>query len=167
MGLRIEYILLISLAVLFKFVFMERPANIKAMEPNSSKELYFKNLYLVDLSENGVDNQLMSSSVVKYKNSFELKDINVTYEKIHTVLAKKAVYKYDTLYLEDNISLKKGDEFSFVTKSLVYDMNEKIANSDGGFILDINGSRVVGEKLYYNLEREEVSADAIRASLLF
>jgi LPS export ABC transporter protein LptC len=167
MGLRVEYILFVALVVLFGFIFREQPNDIKAIESNSLKEIYFKNLSLVDLSENGIDNQLLSSSIIKYKNSFELKDVNATYKKTHTILAKKALYKYDTIYLEDNIFLKKGDEFSFSTNSLIYSMDDKIAHTDGRFVLDINGSRVTGEKLHYNLEREEVLADRVKASLHF
>lgn len=167
MGLRIEYILLVSLAVLFGFIFMEQPNDIEPIDSNLSRELYFKNLSLIDLSENGIDNQLLASSIIKYKDSFEFEDINATYKKTHTVLAKKAVYRDDIIYLENNISLKRGNEFSFETNSLKYSIDDKIAHTDSSFILDINGSRVIGEKLYYNLESEKVSADSIKATIHF
>jgi len=167
MGLRVEYILLVSLAILFGFIFMEQPNDVKAIESNSSKELFFENLSLIDLSENGIDNQLLASSVVKYKDSFEFANIDVNYKKTHTILAKKAVYRDNIVYLNDNISLKKGDEFSFTTNSLVYSIDDEIAHTDGAFVLDINDSRVIGEKLYYDLDIEEVSANAIRATIQF
>ncbi|NEW60254.1 LPS export ABC transporter periplasmic protein LptC [Sulfurovum sp. bin170] len=167
MVLRVEYILVVSLVILFGFIFMEQPNDVKAIESNSSKELYFKNLSLIDLSEKGIENRLVSSSVIKDGDSFEFEDIDITYKQTHRILAKKAIYRDDFVYLEDNISLRRDDGFSFVTDDLKYSMEEKIASTDSHFRLDMNGSRVSGEKLYYNLDREEVSADRIDASIIF
>jgi LPS export ABC transporter protein LptC len=167
MVIRVEYILIISLAILFAFVMMENPKSLKAVESNSSKEVYFKNLSLIDLNERGIENQLVSSSVMKYSESFEFENVNIIYKKTHTVSAQKATYKDGFIYLEDNISLRRDDGFSFVTDDLRYSIDEKIASTDSPFRLDMNGSRVFGKKLYYNLDKEVISADKINASIFF
>ena len=167
MDLRIEYVLLLSLAILFGFILMEQPVDIKAIESNSSKEIYFKNLALIDLNEEGIENQLLSSSLMKSKDSFEFEDINVTYKKNHNILAERAMYREGLVHMEGNVSLRRSDGFSFITDDLVYNMDDKVASTKGDFRLDINESRVSGENLYYNLDREEVKANTIRANISF
>ncbi|SFV64811.1 hypothetical protein MNB_SV-12-130 [hydrothermal vent metagenome] len=167
MVLRIEYILVVSLAILFGFIFMKQPNSVKAIESNSSKELYFKNLSLIDLNENGVENQLVASSVIKDGDSFGLEDVDITYKQTQRILAKKAIYRDDFVYLEDNISLKRDDGFSFIADDLKYSMKKKVATTNSHFRLDTNGSRISGKKLYYNLDREEVSADGIDATIRY
>jgi LPS export ABC transporter protein LptC len=167
MVLRVEYILVISLAVLFGFIFMKQPNDIKPIESNSTKELYFKNLSLIDLSEKGVENRLVSSSVIKYRDSFEFKEINATYKRTHNLVAGRATYRDGLVYMEDNISLQRSDGFSFVANDLVYNMEDEVAYAKSDFKLDINGSSVSGENLYYNLNREEVKADFIKAMISF
>jgi len=146
---------------------MKQPNDVKAIESNSTKELYFKNLSLIDLNENGVENQLSASSVAKYKTSFEFEDVNATYKRTHNLVANRAVYEDGLVNMEGNISLKRGNDFSFVGDDLIYDMEDEAVYVDKHFRLDMNGSTVIGENLYYNLDREEVKADFIRASIRF
>jgi len=165
MALRIEYILLLSLAILTIFIFIEKPTNIKAIKSNSSKEVYFKNFSLLELDENGVKNQLIASEATKDKNSFYLIDINITHNKTHKLLAKKAKYIKDFIYLEDNVWLKRDDGFKFWTNSLKYKIKEKIAYTDRNFIINIHTNHISGKELYYNLNTKIVSAKDINASI--
>ncbi len=165
MALRIEYILILALIIITIFIFTEKPNNIKAIESNSSKEIYFKKFSLLEIDENGVENQLVASEATKDKNSFYLIDINITHKKIHTLLAKKAVYIKNFIYLEGNVWLKRDDGFSFWTNDLNYRIKDKIAYTNRGFIIDMNKSKISGKELYYNLNTENISAKEINASI--
>jgi lipopolysaccharide assembly outer membrane protein LptD (OstA) len=167
MVLRVEYILVISLVILFGFIFMKQPNDIKPIESNSTKELYFKNLSLIGLSEKGVENRLISSSVIKYRDHFEFKDINATYKREHNLLANRAIYRDRLVSMEGNISLQRSDGFSFIADKLLFNIESKLLYAESDFQLDINGSSVSGKNLHYNLEREEVHADFIKAMLTF
>jgi len=165
--IRIEYILIVSLAVLFGFIFMKQPNDVKAIESNLSKELYFKNLSLIDLNQNGVENRLLASSISKYKDFFEFEKIDATYKKNHKLLANRATYRDGFVHIENNISLKRSDGLSFIANNLEYNMETKSLYAKSDFQLDINGSRVLGKNLYYNLDIKEVKADFIRAKIEF
>jgi len=166
MVLRVEYILLISLGILSFFIFIEKPNSIDAIETNSSKEALFRDFALVEIDENGIKNELRATEAIKYKNSLEARDINITHEKVYHVLAQKAVYKKNIVSIENNITLKKDNEMEFQTDSLNYKMKEKIAYTDDGFVMDINGSKIRGTHLKYDLNRGEISADKINATIL-
>ncbi|HHB93592.1 MAG TPA: LPS export ABC transporter periplasmic protein LptC [Campylobacterales bacterium] len=166
MVLRVEYILLISLGVLSFFIFIEKPNSIKSIESNSSKEALFRDFSLVEINKNGIKNELIATEAIKYKDYFEAKYINITHEKIYHLLAQKAIYKKNIVSLEDNITLKKDNEMEFQTESLIYKMREKIAYTEDGFIMDINGSKIRGTHLKYDLNRGEISAEGINASII-
>jgi len=166
MVLRVEYILLISLGILSFFIFTEKPHNIKAIETNSSKEALFRDFYLVEINQNGIKNALRATEAIKYKNSFQAKDINITHNKIYHLFAQKAIYKKNIVSIENNITLKKDNEMEFQTDTLTYKMREEIAYTNDGFVIDINGSKIRGTHLKYNLKIGEISADKIKATLL-
>ncbi len=167
MALRIEYILLLALGVIAIFIFTKKPNSIKAIEANSSKEIYFKNFSLLEIDKNGIENQLIAKEAIKDKNSFYLMDINITHKKIHNLLAKKAVYIKDFIYLEGNVWLTRDDGFSFWTNDLNYRIKDKIAYTNRGFTIDMNESKISGNNLYYNLNTKKISAKDINASIKY
>jgi len=166
MVLRVEYILLISLGILSFFIFIEKPHNIEAIETNSSKEALFRDFYLVEINQDGIKNALRATEAIKYKNSFEARDINITHNKIYHLLAQKAIYKKNIVSIENNIILKKDNAMEFQTDNLTYKMKEEIAYIDDGFLMDINGSKIKGTHLKYDLNIGEISADGINASMV-
>jgi LPS export ABC transporter protein LptC len=165
MVLRVEYILLISLGILSFFIFIEQPNNIDAIESNSSKEALFRDFSLVEINQNGIENELKATEAIKYKNSLEARDINITHEKVYHVLAQRAIYKKNLLSIEKNITLKKDNEMKFQTDNLEYHIKEKIAYIKDSFIIDINGSKILGSHLRYDLNKGEISADGINATI--
>ncbi len=165
MALRVEYILILSIIVVGVFIFIEKPKNIKVIESNSTKELFFKNFSLLEIDEHGIKNQLNAKEATKDKNSFYLIDINITHDKTDNILAKKAIYMKDFIYLKDRVTLKRKGEFQFSTNDLNYRVKDKIAYTNSGFILKINQNRINGTNLYYNLKTKEISAKEINASI--
>jgi LPS export ABC transporter protein LptC len=163
MALRIEYILLLSLIILSIFIFTEKPKSVKAIESNSSKEIYFKNFSLLEIDKSGIKNQLVAQEATKDKNSFYLVDINITHQKHHNLMAKKAVYVKDFIYLKGDVLLKRSDGFSFLTNDLNYRIKDKIAYTNKGFVMDINRSKISGRDLKYNLNTKDISAKRINA----
>ena len=165
MALRVEYILILSIVIVGFFIFIEKPKSIKLVETNSTKEFFFKNFSLLEIDESGVKNQLNAKEGTKDKNSFYLIDINITHDKRDNILAKKAIYKKDFIYLKDSVILKRKGEFQFSTNDLNYKVKEKIAYTDKKFTLKSNNNIINGTNLYYNLKTKEISAKDINASI--
>jgi len=166
MVLRVEYILLISLGILSFFIFTEKPHNIKAIESNCSKEALFRDFYLVEINQEGIRNSLKATEAIKYKNSFEATDINITHNRVYHLFAQKAIYKKNIVSIENNITLKKDNSMEFQTDTLTFKMREEIAYTDDGFIMNINGNKIKGTHLKYNLKIGEISANKIKATML-
>jgi LPS export ABC transporter protein LptC len=165
MVLRIEYILLIAFAILFWVIAIEEPKSIEATESNCTKEVFFKNFSLIELTPTGVENHLSSSSAIKYSNRFEFEDINITYKNSHHLFAHKGSYEKDKVYLEDNVSLTRDDGLSFMTYDLRYSIKDKVAYTNRGFVMEVNESQIRGQQLHYDLALKKISADKIEASI--
>ncbi len=166
MVLRVEYILLISLIILSFFIFIEEPNSINVSESNLSKDILFKDFVLVEINQNGIENRLKATEAVKYKDVLEAIEINITHKKVYHIIAQKAIYKKNIISIEDNITLKKDNEFEFKTDALIYKMKQRLAYTKDGFIMDINGSKIYGTNLKYDLIKEEISADKIKATMV-
>jgi LPS export ABC transporter protein LptC len=167
MALRIENILILALATMIFSIFTEKPNSVEMVKSHSSKEIYFKNFSLLEIDTEGIKNKLQATEATKNKTLFYLMDINITHDKIHNLMAKKAIYVNNVIYLNSDVWLKRGDGFSFWTNHLNYKIGDKTVSTDKKFVLDINGSKISGKDLHYNLNTKDISAKKINAQILY
>ncbi len=167
MALRIEYMLLLFLAVVLSSLFLLRPNSVHVVESNSTTELIFQNFTLMELDEHGVANQLSASLAVKDKAYFKLSDVNVSYEKSYYLLAKNALYQDKFLYLNDRVHLEREDGLFFESEDLVYALSKGEVRTQKSFSIEMNKSKITGENLHYNLKSKRIFADKIEAKIIF
>ena len=166
MAVRIEFVLLVVLMIVFGFIFFSKTENIKAVKSSSTSELLFEDFSLVELNESGVSHQLISSIALKDRKFFTLSDINITYDQTQHLCAKEARYEDDTIHLKDDVILERDDGISFSSEHLKYLVDDEILHIDSNFSLEINGSLIVGENLTYSLDEKSISADNISAKII-
>ncbi|MCK5853805.1 MAG: LPS export ABC transporter periplasmic protein LptC [Sulfurovaceae bacterium] len=166
MAVRIEFILILVLLIVFGFIFFSKTENIKAVKSTSTSELLFENFSLVELNESGVSHQIISSQALKDKKFFTLSDINITYNQTQHLYATEARYEEDIIHLKDDVILRRDDGIFFSSEHLKYSVNKKKLHIDSNFSLDINGSIIIGENLNYLLDNKSISADKISARII-
>lgn len=166
MAIRIEFILLLVLFMVIGVIFLSKTEDIKAIKSTSTSELLFENFSLVELGEQGVTHQLISSKALKDRKFFILSDINITYDNAQHLSAKEARYEKDTIHLKDDVILSRDDGISFASNHLEYHVNEEKLHIDSEFSLEINGSIIKGKNLYYHLEDKNISADGVSAKII-
>lgn len=148
-------------------IFLSKTESLKPIKATSTKELLFEDFSLVELNDTGIAHQIISSKAIKDKNFFTLSDINITYNQTQHLCAKEARYEEHSIYLKDDVILKRDDGIYFNSEHLKYSIQSKTLQIDSNFSLDINGSRIVGENLHYRLDKRSIFADNIRAKILF
>ena len=166
MAVRIEYILLLVLFIIFGFIFLSKTEDIKAVKSTSTKELVFKDFSLIELGEQGITHQMISSKALKDKKFFTLSDINITYNEIQHLYAKEARYEKDIIHLKNEVILSRNDGIYFNSEHLKYTVKTQKLYIDSNFSLDINGSIIVGKNLCYSLDDKNISADNISAKII-
>jgi len=167
MVLRIEYILIIILAILFFSIMGINPSSQSAIKSTGDREILFENFALFEVKENELGKRIFSSKTTKYATYLDLKDINLSDENGHNIIAGEAIYKDNMIFMDKNITLSADNGLIFSTKNLNYNLKEKVVKSTTPFTLDFNGSKIKGENLEYSMMSKDISADNIHAKILF
>jgi LPS export ABC transporter protein LptC len=167
MVIRIEYILLIVLAILAFSIIGINPASQSAIKSKGDREILFQNFSLSEFKEENLGKKILAQEAIKYTTHFDLKDINLKDELGHTLLAKNVRYQNNSVYMDQNVTLKSKEGLTFSTENIYYKLKDKLVKSTASFTLDFNGSQIKGENLEYSMMSQDISADNIRASIVF
>jgi len=167
MVIRIEYILLIVLAVLVLSIIGINPASQSAIRSTGDKEILFQNFSLSEFKEDTLGKRILAKEAIKYQTHLDLKNINLNDENGHILLADVVRYKDNSVYMDYNITLTSQEGLIFSTEKIYYKLKDKVVKSTTPFTLDFNGSKIEGTNLEYSMKSKDVSADNIHASILF
>jgi len=168
MVLRIEYLLLLVLSLLILSILGINPTdNAPTVSDKGDKEIHFENFSLFELHEGSSGKKLFASETTKYTEYMDLKDVNLTDEEGQNIIAKKAIYKGDAIYMSEKVKLTRIDGLTFTAEDLTYDLKTKEMQTYSPFSLEFNGSIIIGTDLEYRVKEKEISANSIEATILF
>ena len=167
MGLRIEYLLMVVVALLVLSIVNINPSSKEAVYSKSDKEIHFENFILLELQEGLGEQQISAVETTKYKDHLELKELNMTNVEGDNIVASKALYSLDNevVHMKENIRFTRLDGFTFKTKELNYDMKNEKIHTLTPFVLELNESIIEGTNLIYSMARKEIRADKIKARI--
>lgn len=166
MVLKIEYLLVLIIVLLIVSILGIRPTSKPAIHVKEEKEVVFKKFSLFELTTKTTSKQISSSEATKYKDYLELKDINVSDEEGHSIIAKHAIYEDEYLLLREGVRLHRADGLTFSSQNIFYNLKTEEIKAVTPFFLEFNGTIIKGTNLEYNLKKKEISADNIRASII-
>ncbi|MCK9372893.1 MAG: LPS export ABC transporter periplasmic protein LptC [Sulfuricurvum sp.] len=89
---------------------------------------------------------------------------NNTKHLLESIQSDHALYQADFITLNGNVRYQREDGLQFRSEEGTYDQNRSIIRTEGDFVITRNRNRIEGTKLYYNIDDDTVSADAIRGS---
>ena len=167
MAIRIEYLLFFSLLVLLFSIFNIHPLSQAAKSAKGDKEVEFQNFYLYDIKENVAAQEMFAVKTVKYQNYLAMDEIDLNDETGYRVLAKKAIYQNDDIYMDRGVNIFHEDGLKFSTKSLDYNLTNKKMKTLKPFLLEFNRSIIQGENLHLDMSSKEIKADNIEAKIVF
>jgi|GEM_PF-1721972 len=168
MALRIEYILTLAITITSAVILYSKPQRgIEIVESNSTKEFYFKNFTLLELNSSGVKNSLKAREATKYIGSFFLKQIELNYKNEDKILADRAIYIKDNIFLKGNIVFEEINRFKFWSSNLSYNIKSKEIYTNSRFKLYMAENIIVGNRLQYNMVEKEILASNIDANLTY
>ena len=166
MVLKIEYVLILLIVLLIASIFGINPDSKPAITSKKTKEISFKDFSLFEVKINTQGRQVLAYEATKYTNYLDLKEINISDENGHNILAKRAIYEDNTIFMKDDIHLSRKDGLVFSAINLSYDVDTEKVESSDSFSLKFNGINIEGVNLKYSLKGKEISADEIDASIV-
>ena len=167
MAVRIEYLLMLVFVILLAAIFGFHPSSKEAILAKGQKEVEFDNFLADSIKKDNSGKKIKALKAVKYKQYVDFYDVNVTDELGHKLLSKRAIYKGESLYMNQNVKVSREDGINFYTQSLNYETNKKIVTTDDAFLLEFNKSVVRGKKLELEVNQDIISAYHVEASIVF
>jgi len=167
MGLRIEYLLLILLGILFLSILSINPASQLAKSSKGDKELAFHNFSLYDIKKNEPMQEMFATETIKYQHFLEMRGVDLKDESGYRLLAKKAIYENEYIYMNKGVNILRNDGLKFFTKSLDYNVDNKDIKTTEEFRLEFNASIIEGRNLVLNMKNKKITADNIEAKIVF
>ena len=166
MVLKIESLLIIIAFIFILSIIGINPSSKPAINSKGNKEVVFKNFSLFELKTDNSGRKVFAMEATKYQNYLDLKNITISDAKGHTILAKRAIYEDDNIFMKDEVLFTREDGLTFTTENLSYELEEKILETNHPFLLDFNGSIIRGVNLKYNLQNREIQIDEVEASIV-
>lgn len=166
MVLKIEYVLVLVVTLLIGSILGINPTSKEAITSKGNQEVVFKDFSLFEVNVNTSGRQIFAHEASKYTNYLDLKEINISDENGHNILAKRAVYEDDTIFMKDDIQLSRSDGLTFNSTNLSYDIKTEKVETTDTFLLKFNTNQIEGVNLKYSLKGKEISADEIEATIV-
>ena len=154
-------------AILLVAVFGFKPTSKEAIEAKGQREVEFKDFFAHTIKMDNSGRAIGASKAVKYKHYIDFQDVNVSDEIGHRIFAKRAIYKDSMLYMSQRVKLSRSDGVAFHTKSLNYNIKDRVITTNEPFLLEFNRSIIRGERLKLAINKDSISAYNIEASIDF
>ncbi len=166
MAIRIEYLLLLVLGILLLSTLGIKPASHEATSSKGDKEIAFENFHLSNIKENESTQEMSAQKTVKYQNYLEMQKLEIEGESTYHLLATRAKYQEQNIYMEQGIQILRDDGLKFVTKEIHYNIDTKDIKGKSPFVLEFNSSKIKGENLQLNMQNKVIRADKVEAHIV-
>jgi len=163
MGIRLEYVLILTLLVTIGVTTMVKLTNTTRNELVSTKELEFSDTTFIEVDREQMQARSFSTNGVRDAGVLRLKNLTYHTNNIELLLANDGTYNADTLYLDGNVSLQEKEGFLYTTEHAKYNQKTEILDITSAFTAKMNQNIIKGKTLHYNALKKEVNATKIDA----
>jgi len=167
MAVRIEFLLIFIFVLLMVAIFGFNPISKEATSLTSDKEITFENSFFYNIKKDDSGFKIYAKKATKYKSYAEFYDMKVSNAIGDRVVAQRATYRDDSIFMKEGVELTQSDGSQFSTENLTYKIKKKLMVADKAFLLDYNRSIIKGVNLKISLNDKSVSADKIEAHIWF
>jgi LPS export ABC transporter protein LptC len=122
---------------------------------------------MYEFDKNGLLTIMNGKEAIKYKDRYEIKDINYTdnSQKFSANMkAKSGTYKNEVVNLDGDVVYIREDGFTFESQEAVYNTKTSIARVDKDFVLYQDKNTVEGNFLVYNNKLNTTKFSNVRAT---
>lgn len=158
MGLKIFAIILILFIAEITFLSTKEPRVLKVTKKDIRyASIEFKGIKGCSLDKNGISEQLTASSASKFSTYDELHDLNTTFHQnglSHTLIAKRARYQYNDLYLSGDVHYENNESMHIKSEELEYNTKTKIVQSASAFTLTSDKGVMHGDSFVYDMKNQ-------------
>jgi len=165
MSINVFFVLILGLLLGMYAYFA--PNYISPQESREIPKIELLSFTLYEISHKGIDNVLEGEEAKKFDNRYEVtsgKFSDNTKRLLQSIRSDTITYQDNLITLHGNVRYARQDGLEFRSNEGKYDTNSSVARTTGDFVITQNGNSVKGDRLYYNTDKDIVSADHIRGS---
>ncbi|MDQ7086304.1 MAG: hypothetical protein Q9M36_16005 [Sulfurovum sp.] len=163
MGVRIEIVLLFSIVGIVVGAFNVKLNTEVKSYVKFSKELEFTHTTFREVDVKHLQAIAYGTHGVRDNSILTIADFVYSTEVIESLVAKKATYIGDTIYLEGDVVFDNNTGYSCKTEQAEYDESTEILNITAPYVATRGRNIVLGDTMMYNTRKEEAYGTVIDA----
>ncbi|MDM5270619.1 LPS export ABC transporter periplasmic protein LptC [Sulfurovum sp. zt1-1] len=163
MGLRLEYIISIIVALIFVSFFLINIEQKSRQKNESTKQLAFSDTRLIEVDTQKILGLAHSRYGVYENKTLILSDIIYHTDTVNLLQAQKGIYKGDYLFLEGNVTLNQKNGFDYTAQKAAYNQKSEVLSIESPFEAHMNKNIISGINLVYNMKEKKITAQKIKA----
>ncbi len=149
------------------FLLMQEPYFIDMQKANYK----FAKIEINDMVDFEMDNDKIfrissAKSAIRYDDKDVLSDIKMSFLRedfTYDLRAKSGIYRKNVVRMSDDVSIKRSDGASFLTKEISYDLDRKTFKGDKAFTYESDFLHIEGVGLVYDMDKKNLQANNIHA----
>ncbi len=126
MGLKLEIILMLLVAVIISVALTVKITNSRAAENVSTKELVFTDTTFREVDTNKTIGVAYGTHGIRDKGVLTVENFKYHNDSIKNLRSDIAIYKADKIYLDHNVVLNQEEGSDYYTEHAIYDKKKEI-----------------------------------------
>jgi LPS export ABC transporter protein LptC len=122
---------------------------------------------MYEFDKNGLLTIMNGEEAIKYKDRYEIKDVDYTdnsQQYLANMQANYGIYKNEVVNLDGDVFYIREDGFTFKSQEAVYNTKTSIARVDKDFVLYQDKNIIRGNLLVYNNKLNTTKFSNVRAT---
>ncbi len=162
MGLRLEWLLTISIVAIVSISFSLKLKNSHTKNSSFSKELEFVDTTFTQVDTAHMLNQTYATYGIRYRDGvLNMRNIKYHNDSIKYLYAKNGKLVKDFIYLDNDVFMKDRNGSEYRTQHAYYNQKDKILYIVSPFTISRGKNIFRGDKLVYNTYLKDISAKKI------
>ena len=153
-------------SVLLSILFLFKPVELQQKNHNGIALFNLSVFTIYEFDENGLLSVLNGEDGVRYKDRYEIQDVDYTDNSqkfVANMQSNYGVYKNEVINLNGDVVYIREDGVTFKSKEAVYNTKTSIVRVDKDFIIYKNKNIIRGILLVYNNKLDIMKFNNVRA----
>jgi len=163
MGLKIEWVLSIAIVIIVVASLTLKLNDAASKVKPITKELEFTYTTFTEVDTKKLQGRAYGTYGVRDNDVLTINDLVYQTETIESLVADKATYMGENIYLEGDVVLDQTDGYTYETEQAEYNQKSEILNITAPFVATRDENIIRGDTLRYDTRKEEVYGTMIDA----
>ncbi|MCF6207622.1 MAG: hypothetical protein L3J47_12155 [Sulfurovum sp.] len=165
MGLKLEFLLVLLIALTSVLTMTTKLADHEYVPQNIKKELEFTNTTFTEVTTEGREGVAFGTHGTRSNGVLEVEGLRYHSDTVKRLLADKGRYKGDNIYLDGNVRFYQESGFEYHTEHGYYHKPTAILYATSPFVAMMDKNILHGERMAYHTRTKEVYAESVDAVL--